>query len=534
MFKKSLLALAFAGAALSANAANTLPTTTTYKISSQSLTAAKTANTATVAVTLDDTFDGVILAGAKMVVTISGAVFNSGITADLVGAGTATVASTADPVNAGSTLTYVLTKTGNIADGDTITIPVLPIILDDVSGTVSYTVSFLTAGNAALSSADTATKTVATIANEWVATYTVLDEEIDVANDKEIFVGGTTLADTLVIALTDIDTGSAVSDADELVFTVYGDMSGIASISDGTNAYVIDTTANTAVYTYSLTNDTDLSNNGQTLTFNLEAASADRIELAERDFTADVRVKYNTNLYYNIADGKAAGGWEFNSSSIVMDYVPMGSNTQVIVNATSTFAEDASVDVSYLSLDADGDVETIIITDVATVTPGTVTKLGDAIETAILTSMGTTSGKTQVTVSVNAPAGTVSFFTGFTNISDGSRMALVQNTTTEADAAAIKLDLANTTDGLGKLSTDIASGNLTSTNAARVAVVKAIVDAKTADANEVYASGDLAGLNATCALIDTTFTFVVDAAGASTDVADGGASAATNVCALDD
>jgi hypothetical protein len=495
MFKKTLIAIAFSTAALSANAANVIDTTNAlnaaHVISLQSLTAAKTTTVPPVDVELDEDYLTVIIPGAKVVITVTGAAFNSGITAELSGS---LVSTGGNPVNAGSSLTYTINSETFTTDGDTFSIPALPVILDAVDSTVKYTVSFTTTGGSAISGSTAAATSVATIVNEWSVAFDSLNNQIDVADNRETFVGGGS-TDTLGLKFSDIDTagGAALVSAE---VTVAGDYTDIVSVVDSSaNAYTINTAKDAATFTYTsgtspALGSTDLNDIDETLTFTVKSGAA-AVSLTENTFTATVDVKYDGTKTLALATAKSVGAWTLNSSSTTINYAPMGPNTQLIVNATSSFKESASVDVSYLA--ADGTME--LLEDVATVSAKSITKLGDTISAAVLADMGTTSTKTKLVVSVNAPEGNVTFFTGFKDKTDGSRMALQQvdavaNATLTA-AEAAQADLANTTDGLGILASKVTALSAADIAAANEAAAVAV------EATSAVASDIICDLNST-------------------------------------
>jgi hypothetical protein len=513
MFKKTLIAIALSTAAMSASAANVIDTTNlknaAHVISLQSLTAAKTTTVPAVKVTLDADFETVIIDGAKVVITVSGAVFNSGITSDLTG----DVVAAGTPVNAGNSLTYTIDSNTFTADDDEFTIPALPVILDALDSTVKYTVSFTTSGGSTISGATAASTSVANIVNEWSVTFGVLNNQIDVADNRETFVGGGS-TDTLELKFSDIDTvgGAALVSA---AVTVKGDFTDVVSVADGlANAYTINTDKDEATFTYNgattpALSATDLNSIDETLTLTVKSGT-DAVSLTENVFTASVSVMYDTSKTLALATDTAAGSWTLNSSSTTVNYAPMGPNTQLIVNATSAFKEDASVDVSYLA--ADGTME--LLEDVATVSAKSVTKLGDTISAAVLGDMGTTSAKTKLVVSVNAPDGNVTFFTGFKDITDGSRMALQQvdsvANSTLAAVEANKTTLGTSTTGIVKAIAD--SGVASSTAALQIAALN--VATETNGATGAYVAGEVATANLICAQINATFTLKATGGGA--------------------
>ena len=587
MFKKSLLALAVAGATLTANAAviETVTSTATKNIpeaiSNQGLPVTGEYNlTTALEVTFSAAEAAALVDGNFLAVSIEGAYFadyevNGGPSLDdddtygAIGTQTddATVvvgglvalpvndvtlskiplsssrASTASKLylafNGDVTTNAAAGEVTNGVDDPSIATTFIfnDLNLQVIPGATSITMSVAVESESgiAIPSVGSVSNTIATMQDQWSIAITGLAAKIDVANDRETFVvktGTTATTDTMVLNYTKNGSGATVA---SYKVTINGDFTGVASVGTG---YTINTAMTKATKTVAadITSSSD-----ETLTFTLEAGD-DAVSQTERTFNADIEVTYDTSKTFDLATAKAAGGWTLNSSSMTMNYVPMGPNTQVIVNATSVFDEDASVDVSYLA--ADGTME--LLTDIATVAPGVVTKLGNAISDAILADMGTTSAKTKITVSVNAPEGNVTFFTGFSNISDGSRMGLEQTTTTEADAAAIRSDLANTTDGLGELSSDIAAGNLTSTNATTQADVADLVAQVVAQSSGLledatagdYEAGAMAVINAICGNITVAGVpyVLTDSTGTlgAWDIADADTAAVTDVCGVAD
>jgi hypothetical protein len=546
MFKKTLIALALTTAAMSATA-TTLETvgnataTTPHSISFQTLTAAKTTTLADIAIVLDIDDAAVLVDGAKMTVTLTGAVFNSGVPAidDTLGTSTADAVA---PTNAGSSVTYTLTTLNGYLDGQTIQLDGLPIILDSVNSDVTATVSFTTAGGAALSGTSASLK-VATVANEWSVAVAKLDARIDVADDRETFVGGLT-ADTLGFTFKDIDTAGAV--IVDYTVTITGDFTNIATVT----GYTINTAKTEAKQTITPQNVNDLAGEAAlaNAVFNI-VSGANAVSLSEENYTAAIEVKYSTNktlsLLAAVADN--AGGFELNSTSTSINYAPFGPNTQLILNATSTFAEDASVDVTYVSPVTNLPVT---LTDIGTAAAKSVTKLGDIVSAAILNEEGITSGKTSLTLSVNAPEGNVTFFAGFKDTVSGSRMALEQVTSTEADAAAaktsaaaIETDLANAVDGLGALSTGISASGTASSKAGIVSAVATLIATDIAAGTNVsalstgvpaYSAEGIAAINGVCSTLAAAgqvFRFDTSAASAVA-VTPGAVPAVANVCVL--
>ena len=528
MFKKSLLALALAGATISAaNAAvietkaSTVTTNAPVAISNQGLPLTGEYNlkaadvlrvtftAAEAAALIDQNFLAVTITGAFFAdyevggatsldtddayTPITGAVAHNGISLNAIPLSSSRASSATKlymAFDGSGTATLPKLLNGVLNNAISTVLEFNDLNLQVISGATSITMTATVESESGVTipGITATTTTIATMQDQWSLAITGLAAKIDVANDRETFVvktGTTATTDTMVLNYTKNGSGATVA---SYKVTISGDFTGVESVGPG---YTINTAMDEATKTIAadITSSSD-----ETLTFTLESG-ADAVSQTERDFTADVEVTYDTSKNYDLATAKAAGGWTLNSSSMTMNYVPMGPNTLVNVNATSVFDEDASVDVSYLA--ADGSME--LLTDIATVAPGVVTKLGNAISAAVLADMGTTSAKTKITVSVNAPEGNVTFFTGFSNISDGSRMGLEQTTTTEADAAAIKADLAQATDGLGALKTSITANG----SAEKLASAKlALTDVITA----VTAGTDFDGA---ANLLGTTTTFAI-------------------------
>jgi hypothetical protein len=531
MFKKTLIALALSTAAMTANA-TTIETvgqataTTPHSISAQTLTAAKTTILADINIILDIADTTTIVNTAEMTVTLTGAVFNSGV--GMLAAGTAK-ATSATPTNAGSSVTYVLANVTGYNDKETITLDNLPIILDSLTSDVTVTVSFATTGGTPISGTSASLK-VASVANEWSVTVAKLDAQIDVEDDRETFVGDLT-TDTLGFTFADTDTGGGAQLGDYTV-TLTGDFTNVASIA----GYTINSAKTEAEATFTAGDANDLSGEGIAADAVFTIVSGTKaVALSEQDFSAAIEVEYSTDKTFALLTAAAAnaGGWELNSTSTSINYAPFGPNTQLILNATSVFTEDASVDLEYKSPVTN---KSVTLTDIGTVAANSVTKLGDIVSAAIVAEEGVTSGKTSLKLSVNAPEGNVTFFAGFKDKVTGSRMALEQVTTTEADAAAAKTSaaaaaadakLAAADAALNK--TALVTNSVITTDAATVAAVDAYVGVKVAgpNVNDAYTADDVTAINVLCGGLATPLTFQTAMAGGAVGA---GASANGDAC----
>ena len=489
MFKKSLLALAFAGAAMSASAATTLSTSLTngapFAVSNQGLPVTGEYNlaaTGSIDVTIAATESTAMKTGNFLVLTIEGAYFadyevsgeayngngSTGVIATVNGITLQHVATTSTRKNS-ATKIYLETR-GTVANGAIATkFSIDDFNLQVITGStaIKLTAAVENESGIVVTGTETSAVSVATLQDQWTLKVSpTLDAKIDVADDRETFVGNVK-TDALKLDYTQNGTGAVISSTK---VTLKGDFTGIATVVGGA-AYVINTAKTEATRT--ITGNVNVPAD-ETITFTLDSG-AKAVAQTERKFTVDIESTYDTSKTFAIATDKAVGGWTLNSTSTTVNFVPFGPNTQLIVNATSTFSEPASVDITYVNTAG----KSVTLTDIATVAPKAVTKLGDVIANAIIADDGQASGKTKVTVSVNAPTGTVTYFTGFKDKVDGSRMALEQVDTSAADAAnsaaANNTLLKDSSTGLAQLSTDIAANGTTNTNAAYLAAARSAV-----------------------------------------------------------
>jgi hypothetical protein len=459
MFKKSLLALALAGAALSANATTTIGTSEAlnapFKISSQGLPATNavqlvpTASGDSINFELDIADTSAIVNGSKLVVTISGGFFaNDTVTPafnDADSTGAADDITLAIAPNESTSTQLVFDISGDTyTDKDTITLQDINVILESGSSGVSFSSIFTTGLDAPVASTAGKSKVVATVADQWAAGVVadvtdatsasgVLNADFDVADNRETFDAtnaDTPTTDTLTF---DVETSGSGAVINDVTSTITGDFTGILSVvaSNGGNdvTYAINTAKTEATFTYpktssSSTTANDVTSATSTVLFTLVSAAADVVALDARDYTISLDIDYNdaegTQDNFLVLDA-AAGGFGLNGQTTVINYMPFGPNTQMIIQATSTFAEDALVTVSYLN-ETTGKMVTL--ENVSTAKANAVTKLGGDITQAILDDSGTTSGKTKVVVTINAPAGKVSVFTAFKDLNDADRLAV--------------------------------------------------------------------------------------------------------------
>jgi hypothetical protein len=468
MFKKTLLALALAGTAVSANAATSVDTSTTdaLTISSQGLPATKAVKLVAVAnaaglealagtatneyfkIGLKATDNTVIVAGSRLVVNVTGAFFANPATA---------IASTADAdvdsgdndetftVNAtdstSTKLVITLGGTLTIADDDFIRLGNIELITTGSS--VKFDTVIETASKVAVSSTASAAQEVAKISDQWSAgvvtdvltptTSGVLNNQIDVGDSRKTFVGGVT-SDTLTFDVNTI-ASSVSATPTSVVAKIVGDFTGVKTVTASTNSeaavtYKVNTGKTEATATYTTTTGTtaaEILNNQTIVTLALYTAASEKVALEVRNFNLDLDAAY-TDAESNassieLLSAANAGSWALNGVSITNEYMPYGPNTAMIIQATSTFNEDASLSISYQN-QATGKMVTL--TDIGTVKANSVTKLGSIVSDAIMADSGTESGKTRIVYTVNAPTGKVKLFTGFKDTADKDRLGVGQ------------------------------------------------------------------------------------------------------------
>lgn len=320
-----------------------------------------------------------------------------------------------------------------VADADTITLDNIELILDGDS--ISVASVFTTASDVAVSSTAAPAVEVGVVVDQWVAgvvtdlddaspTSGELDDQIDVGDDRETLVGGA--SDDLTFDVNTQGSGATLVNAE---VTISGDFTGVASVvaaNNGSATYDINSTNTEATYTYTTSTDTtvaEVTANASVVTFTV-ATGDDAVSLDARSYTIDLDVNYTdveaTAGEITLLDGADAGNWSLNGSTDSLDYFPFGPNTQPIWHATSSFDEDVMYDIEYLT--TSGTMKTIA--NVGTIYANAVTKLGVEIADAIIADSGEASGKTKVTLSVNAPSGDVVYFHAFKDLNDADRLGL--------------------------------------------------------------------------------------------------------------
>lgn len=446
MFKKTLLAAALAAATFGANAATVITTSVAGPevISNQGLPATGAFTLVDdVILTLKGTDTTGIIDGGRLVVSVTGAFFTDPANATAA-VGGALVNETVLIDAAASTSTKLIFDLANngddwtVIDDDTITISGIKL---QISGTeVKMSSVFQTATNIDVASTAAPAVSVAKVGDQWVAGVVVdldadpqvsgaLDALIDVADSRQTFVGGVT-TDVLSFDVNTVGTGATIND---VTVTVAGDFTNVLSVvaaNNGAATYVINDAMTEATYTYTGATDTttaEVTANPSALTYTLVTAAADVTSMDVSSFTVSIDVDYDdaesVQGDFSPLTAAAAGGFELNGSSVTLEYVPFGPNTALILQATSTFDEDASVSVSYLNPTTGMMVE---LEDIATATANSVSRLGPTIAAAIIADSGLASGKTRMTVTINAPDAELSLFTGFKDTSDKDRLALPQ------------------------------------------------------------------------------------------------------------
>jgi hypothetical protein len=468
MFKKTLLALALTGAAVTASATSLVDTApgTPVAISSQGLPATKATTLFTAAsdVALNGLAGGVgteymsvafkasdasvIVNGSRLVIEIDGAFFADPSTA--VATPTAITGAAAlgtddyDIVTADSTstkLVFALTDANNsiaagLVDDEIVRVGNFDLI---VTGTTVSTKAYIeTASKVKVASTEGSLVSIATVSNQWVAgvvddvasltpTSGKLNAKIDVGDDRETFESAAT-SDTLTF---DVNTQGSGATLNDVTVTIEGDFTGVKSVvaaNNGSATYAINSAKTEATYTYTGATDTtmaELTANQSVVTFSLNTAAADVVSLDARSFDMTLDIDYDDaeSVQHNllILDDVDAGKWDLNGTTHTVEYMPYGPNTQVIFQATSTFDEDVTYDISYLNEDSG---KMVTLEDVGTIGKMSVSKLGGDIAAAIMADAGTTSGKTRVILSVNAPTGDVEFFTAFKDTNDADRLGI--------------------------------------------------------------------------------------------------------------
>jgi hypothetical protein len=454
MFKKSLLAAALAAATFGANAATVITTLDPGPevISNQGLPATGAFTLVDdVILTLKGTDTSGIIDGGRLVVSVTGAFFTNPAGASAVVGGALTGAEAVDVDATASTSTKLIfdltgdvTDDWTVIDDDTITISGVEL---QISGTeVKLSSVFQGATDVDVASTAAPSTSVAKVGDQWVAglvtdldtptTSGVLNALINVADNRETFVddaaSDSATTDTLTFDMNTVGTGATIND---VTVTVAGDFTNVLSVvatNAGTATYAINDAMTEATYTYTDTGPTDttateLTNGASALLFTLVTATADVTSMDVSSFNVSIDVDYDdaesVQGDFSPLTAAAAGGFELNGSSATLEYVPFGPNTALILQATSTFDEDASVSVSYLNPTTGLMVE---LEDIATATASSVSRLGPTIADAIIADSGLESGKTRMIVTINAPAAQLSLFTGFKDTSDKDRLALPQ------------------------------------------------------------------------------------------------------------
>ncbi|NTS76909.1 hypothetical protein HR060_08500 [Catenovulum sp. SM1970] len=448
MFKKSLITLALAGAALTANAATTIEPfsggaaeATPEALSNQGIpaTGAVTVfdggSTDIVKLTLAESDDSVIEPNAKLVVNITGGFFadDDASTATTVTGGVLTA-------NAGEStstkLVFDLSGTWDVVADTNDEIHLLDLNLIVTGDEVKFDSVFLTESGVEVSSTVGAAAVVATKADQWTAAIkkdSSLDAKIDVANDRETFVGTTDAEKTTDTLTVETATVSAGGTATDVTVTLKGDFSAVASITGKTGsetavAYAIDEDDKdeaTFTYTTSTTTTADeflTTSNDTVYTLTLNTDEDKVVAVDPTSFTLDVDVEYTDAEGQDgelaLIDATAAGAWSLNGETDTINYMPFGPNTQMIIQAISKFDEDANVSITYVNEAG----ETVTLENIATVAANGITKLGGIISNAIIADSGEESGKTTITVTIDAPADDIQLFKAFKDTADKDRL----------------------------------------------------------------------------------------------------------------
>ena len=373
MFKKTLLAAALAASAFGANAALTV-TTTSADISSQGLPLTKAYELASVEVTLSASELSALTDGSKLRLVFTGAFVASAPTGTTAYGDNSTT-STATPAfgAAVATSTTIVvpistapTSTGAQIAGDTITVNTIPLLLSSaaVGSKVNVTASILTSSDVEFTSTRSASTEAAEVVEQFKAVVTSgADAKIDVANARLTF-ESKAKTDTIVLTGTTTGTGATAVSA---TVTVKGDFTDdIASLSDGTNNYVINTAKSEAAYTYTTSSTPSVSTflgGATTLTATVDGLDA----IAPRAFTTSVGLSYTdaetAARTQALATDAASGSWTLNGDGGKISFLPFGSEFSQSVTITNTGKVDGEITVDWFS---DGNTATTPLTAVAT------------------------------------------------------------------------------------------------------------------------------------------------------------------------
>jgi len=432
MFKKSLLALALAGAAVTANAATISTANVNVALEGNKLvgsSALQHTDFAANAITIDVGAEYIV--NDVVAITVTGAAFDTSVTPTLT------------PSAGGASFTFVDYQGTSTARFRVSTANHLP--ANDLAfasftlntsaaadkGVVQFS-SKAISQNATIGDYDAAkATTVATFRSQLATSITVLNGEVSTAKGRKEFTGATPLADALTVTYTnnadldgltltkvtnvikgnfsyvidyDADKDGKLSSAElATAFTVAdGDDTTVLTINDGLSEL-------TAVQT--LTGALD----NPTITFNVKGETASGSAIAApQSFSIETTGADASARSVAIAS-KSAGKFTLDGSNDEISYMPFGSQYAQSVNVTNTGTVEGAITVT---LTADG--KDYVKTLTATAAAKSVTNITSEV-VAFAKESGIT-GNARINVVVNAPSGNIAVDAIYYHKTDGDRV----------------------------------------------------------------------------------------------------------------
>ncbi|BDX07683.1 hypothetical protein [Planctobacterium marinum] len=293
------------------------------------------------------------------------------------------------------------------------------------NGSVTVTVSSVTAAGDTLDASGTRTATVAEAKTQFgTASVTApFDAVVDVSQMRQAFVGG--VADSMSWAITDVDTTgwlnvATVNATSGTVVNLYGEAGKMGNVtaaqwsSAGSRTFTADSARLSVAYGGMTTNDT--------ITFTpLTGTSAAVIEA--QAFTADFTYNYTSAGSQagsaTVGSGLSAGSWTLNGATVNIPYMPYGPTASQVVYVTNSGTQAG--DISVTAFDNNGN--TFDLGVIGTANAQTVTKLAPAINTA-LEAAGFAGSQASITVTVNAPEDDITVHASF-NIGGNDRAFVI-------------------------------------------------------------------------------------------------------------
>ncbi|WP_261626258.1 hypothetical protein [Pseudoalteromonas holothuriae] len=473
MFKKSLLALALSGAAVSANAAtvvtNTLTQTANTSITTPEVTAAVkvskegiegAANTRIIfdaIATANDqpaaniqptatelglyaTTDIVIKENDTIIVTLPGGVFDTTLTP--------TIKTVTFQDAAGDTDADVTASTASFVkyDGDKMIFAVtggtFPIATYNIGGFALKSTS-----SASITPSFKAVSTVTAIGDyatgsAKAAAYTIVSElagvkvtkslngVIDVAADRKLFTAGndTTTTDVVTVNTTTTTVDKlAITGPADFDITLSGNFSALDTDGDNkieTGEGSVSLGATAAVWAADLSSVTfkDVAvNTAHNVSVNISATAANRKTLATQSFTTSVTSDYTATTAktdVKVLTGVTAGSWTLNGSEIEVPYLPFGDNTAPILRLTNASTKSGDLTVRYMIEGTEASWKTLGV--LTTIKPG-ITNIADLVINAVKADAGVTKGKVALELVTNVPDADVDVTAGFKVVSEQDR-----------------------------------------------------------------------------------------------------------------